>query len=195
MQAPKATQPQPVKGKCNATNRNATLCKRSAGAGTGHKGVGACSKHTGCTPNQEKKGARDLATAFVIGQLGAQAPIDPLDAAVKAVELAHGSVEYWRSRILTHIERGDDHPTDVDIMGYRDALQDLSRMTDMANRAGVADRLATMDERFIEQVTLAFEEAMQLVKLEADERMKVVRAFADRLKPMQGRELGPGADD
>lgn len=193
MQATKVKQ-QRVKGKCNAKTRTGTLCKRSAGAGTNHLGTGVCSKHGGCTPNHERKGARDLATAFVAGQLGAQVPIDPLDAAIKAVELAHGSVEYWRTLILKAIEK-DEQPTPIQSEGYRMALQDWARMTEAANRAGVADRLATMDERFIEQVTLAFEEAVQLVKLEADERTKVVRAFADRLKPMQGRELGPGASE
>jgi hypothetical protein len=33
---------------------------------------------------------------FVIGQLGAAIEIEPLDAALKAVELAYGAVEYWR---------------------------------------------------------------------------------------------------
>jgi hypothetical protein len=33
---------------------------------------------------------------FVVGQLGASVELDALEASVKAVELAHGTVEYWR---------------------------------------------------------------------------------------------------
>jgi hypothetical protein len=188
---------QRVEGKCNGKTRKGTLCKRSAGAGTKHLGTGSCSKHGGCTRNHETKGARDLATAFVVGQLGAQVAIDPLDAAVKAVELAHGSVEYWRSLILEAIEAGGE-PTLIQTDGYRLALNDLSRMTDAANRAGVADRLATMDERFIEQVTLAFEETMQElareIKVAAAQRALFVKRFGDRLRPLEGRELARAAD-
>lgn len=183
----------PEKVLCGGTKRNGKPCELPAGFGTNHVGTGRCKFHLGSTKNHEAKGARDLATAFVVGQLGAQVPIEPLDAAVKAVELAHGSVEYWRTMILDAIENGGDPPPYLSD-NYRLALSDLARMTDAANRAGVADRLATMDERFIEQVTLAFEESLQAIKIEAKERAKVVKLFAARLRPLEGRELGRAAD-
>lgn len=175
---------EPIPGNCNATTRKGTLCKRTAGAGTNHKGMGACSKHLGCTANHERKGARDLAAAFVVGQLGAQAPIDPLDAAVKAVELAHGSVEYWRTLILEHIEEGNDQPLPSHVSGYRDALQDLSRMTEAANRAGVADRMAALTERAVDQVTLAFEQTLMAFKDTVDQEMRTAmgKVFGGELR-------------
>jgi hypothetical protein len=170
---------------CGARTRRGTACKRPAGWGTGHLGTGVCVRHGGRTRNHETKGARDLATAFVVGQLGAQVPIDPLDAAVKAVELAHGSVEYWRTLILEAIEKGEN-PSDVHTAGYRDALQDLSRMTEAANRAGVADRMAALTERAVDQVTLAFEQAAMAMKLDAATRAIGVKVFAEVLAKHEG---------
>jgi hypothetical protein len=78
---------------CEARTRRGTLCKRPAGWGTGHPGRGRCVKHGGKTRNHEKKAAREEAREFLIGQNGVAMPVEPLDAAILAVELARGTVE------------------------------------------------------------------------------------------------------
>lgn len=179
---------------CEARTRKGGLCKREAGWGTGHVGRGRCKLHGGCSPNAERGAAREEAYEFILGQNGAQAPIEPLDAAVKAVELAHGTVEYWRAELAKAYE-AEEAPTPVVVEGYRMALQDLSRMTEAANRAGVADRLVQISERWVDRLALAFEEAAQAMKLDAQTRAVGIAAYRKALAPLEGETLALAPPD
>jgi hypothetical protein len=130
---------------------------------------------------------------FCIGQLGAAAPVDSLDAAVRAVELANGVVEYWRVELWEAIKEERD-PTPTQIEGYRMALNDLARITKLANDAGVADRLAQIDERFAQQLTLAAEEMLAAlakigVTLTNEQRTVAAAAYAGALRRLEGEPI------
>jgi hypothetical protein len=172
---------------CEARTRAGKLCKLPAGHGTRHVGRGRCSRHGGKTPNQEKKAAREAARDFLTGWNGIAMPVEPLDAAILAVELARGTVEHWREKLLDAYVKGDEPPPSTH-ESYRIALQDLARMTEAANRAGVADRMAALTERAVDQVTLAFEQASIAMKLDAATRAIGVKVFAEALRRAEGDE-------
>lgn len=167
---------------CDAPKRGGGTCTRPAGWGTPNK-KGPCKNHGGAAPGVIKHHARAEAYEFIRGQPGAQVPIDPLDAATKAVELAHGMCEYWREEIADALV--EEKPvTHTMLEGYRAALQDLSRMTEAANRAGVADRMAALTERAVDQVTLAFEQTLMAFKdaIDPEVRSAMGKKFGDELR-------------
>jgi hypothetical protein len=67
-------------------------------------------------------------------------------------------------------------------------MQDLGRMSDAASKAGVAERLIAITERIAEQITLAFEEAAQAMKLDAKTRAVGVEVFARGLARIEDQQ-------
>lgn len=176
---------------CNAPKRGGGLCTRPAGWGTPNR-KGPCKNHGGRAPGVIKHHARAEAYEFIRGQPGAQVPIDPLDAATKAVELAHGMAEYWREEIANALV--EEKPVTPKMLeGYRMALQDFDRMTASANRAGVADRMAALTERAVDQVTLAFEQTLMAFKDTIDQEMRTAmgKVFGGELRKAEATPAAP----
>ena len=117
----------------------------------------------------------------VVNQQLQHIEIEPLDAAVKAVELAYGAVEYWRVELYeAALAERDATPTQVE--GYRMALTDLARESKLANHAGVVDRLAQITERMSEQLTLAAERGLaELARAGADADCRAAHGLRSRL--------------
>jgi hypothetical protein len=170
--------------KCGARNRNGTRCKRRAGWGTDHVGTGRCSYHTGATINGRKAAAKQEALHFTRYALGAEAPIDALDAQVLSVHLANGVVEFWRAKLAE-----SDQPSQATMIGYNDALAQLNRFSRNAIESKVAERLARISERQAEAIVLVCEAGLAALiaaglKLSNTQRTAfakgVERALADR---------------
>jgi hypothetical protein len=76
------------------------------------------------------------------------------------------------------------------------ALTDFGRMTEMANRAGVADRLAQITGRMAEQLSLAAEAQIAAlvkggVKLTDEQRTIAARAYAQAVRRLEGEAVEP----
>lgn len=85
-------------GLCGAKNRQGQPCRRSAGWGTGHLGVGRCKAHGGATPNHELAGAVQLARREA-AVMGRPLSISPSDAILECIQIAAGEVSYASERI------------------------------------------------------------------------------------------------
>jgi hypothetical protein len=178
---------------CNARRRRGGRCHLPAGWGTRHVGRGPCRKHLGNVPNVIRHHARAEAMEFVVGQLGAAVQIDSLEAAVRAVELANGVVEFWRVELWSAVQEQRD-PTPTQIEGYRMALTDLARITKLASDAGVADRLAEITERTSEQLVIAAEQGItELARtgltLTVEQRTMFARGYAEGLRRLEGQPI------
>jgi hypothetical protein len=173
---------------CGARTRSGDECRKSAGWGTPHPGRGRCSLHLGCTPDHVRRAARQEAMEFVVGALGHEMDIDPLDAALMAVRLAAGSAAFWRHRLADGYERGEE-PTPTQIEGYRAAVTDLGRMSKSAMDAGVAEKLAEITERMAEQIGLAAEEAVAAIHLDAERRTIFVCRFTEALTRLESDSI------
>jgi hypothetical protein len=177
----------PVK-QCGATTRAGAECRKSAGWNTPHLGVGRCSLHGGCTPDHVKHAARQEAMEFVVGALGHEMDIDPLDAALMAVRLAAGSTAFWRYQLADAQAKGEEL-TSMQIEGYRMALTDLSRISKSAIDAGVVEKLAQINERMAEQIVLAAEEALAAIQLDVEQRTIFAQRFAEALARLEGEPI------
>lgn len=98
---------EPPDGKCGADTRSGKPCRRKAGAGTGHQGVGRCSNHLGATEKNERVAAIYLAKRE-LQVMGLPLPIHPIDAILQCVSIAAGEVQYASDRIA---ELKDDDAT------------------------------------------------------------------------------------
>lgn len=146
-------------GNCGGTKKSDGLpCTKPEGWGVEGATRGPCKLHGGTLPNVIKHHARAEMAELVAGQMGAVIPIDPLEGAQLAVGMAHGMVEYWMVELAKGHET-DAGPSQRAIEGYRVAVKDFAHVIDLANKAGVADRLAQISERMADQITLACEAA------------------------------------
>lgn len=83
---------------CGSKTRRDTPCRRGAGWGTGHPGVGRCKLHGGASPRAEVAGAVELARRDTL-VMGRPLEIDPSDAIFECVRIAAGEVDYASDRI------------------------------------------------------------------------------------------------
>lgn len=83
---------------CGAKTRSGGNCKRRAGAGTNHLGVGTCSKHLGSTSREEVAGQVQLARREM-AVMGRPLPIEPHQAILECIRIAAGEVAYASERI------------------------------------------------------------------------------------------------
>ena len=73
--------------------------------------------------------------------------------------------------------------------GLDAALDRQAKCAKAALDAGVAEKLVQITERFAEQLTLAFEEAAQAMKLDAARRAVGVEVFAATITRMEGEPI------
>lgn len=86
---------EPTPGKCNARTRGGGRCRRPAGAGTDHLGVGNCSNHAGATRNGAAHAARELfqrQARELLARLGEPEPL--INPVLRLQELA-GEADRW----------------------------------------------------------------------------------------------------
>jgi hypothetical protein len=86
---------------CGAKRRQGEegqTCRRPAGWGTDHPGIGPCKLHGGSTPAHKTAAAVTQAKRDVV-LFGARRDIHPAEALLELVQWTAGEVDYWRSRV------------------------------------------------------------------------------------------------
>jgi hypothetical protein len=151
-----------------------------------HPGRGACKLHGGSTPNGIKHAQREEALAFARNTVRAEVADDPLDAWLQAVRLASGAVAYWRVQLHGH---QDGEPPEYLREGFQDSVLNLAKVSKAALDAGAAERRAKITERMAEQITVAAEEALGAVQLDAEQRTIFVQRFAEALTQLEGNPI------
>lgn len=87
------------KPRCGADRRHDQgPCKRGAGAGTDHPGVGRCSWHGGCSPTGRAAAAEAVARKAV-ETYGLPRDISPTDALLEEVRYSAGHVAWLRAKV------------------------------------------------------------------------------------------------
>lgn len=152
-------------------------CQRPAGWGTPYK-TGPCINHGGALPNVQKHHGRLAALEFARGQLGQELDMDPLEGLAVAVRLAYGVVDSYRHQLL-------DPDNTVDNLEYMKVLTDYTNICKVTVGAGVAERQIKIVERMAERITLAAEEALGTLKLDAAQRAVFAQAFGAALSRLE----------
>jgi hypothetical protein len=90
---------------CGGETRKGGKCRRPAGWGTPHQGVGTCKLHAGNTPAAVLKGMVELARREQ-QVMGMPLSIEPQDAILECIRIAAGEVAYASERI-SELEASD----------------------------------------------------------------------------------------
>jgi hypothetical protein len=176
---------------CGATTRSGGACARPAGWGTDHAGHGPCKLHAGSTPTVRRRYAQEEAIEHARVALDEIPEIDPLDAALVNVRIAHAVVAFHRAKIASLETVGSE-----DIGALEAAVVMSQRVVDMALRAGVAERLVDAAERVGEQIALVCEEGLAAltsagVQLSNTHRVVYAEAIAAGLRQLESEPLDP----
>lgn len=152
---------------CGAKRRQGEpgeTCRRPAGWGTDHVGVGPCKLHGGSTPAHNTAAKTTQARRDVV-LFGGRRDIHPADALLELVQWTAGEVDYWRHRVhlldeheltwgVTRVkEGGDDRGTTQEAkpnVAYSmlvDASNRLERYSASALKAGVDERRVRLAEQ------------------------------------------------
>lgn len=174
---------------CGAATRSGGKCKRPAGWGTEHSGVGRCKLHGGATPNHEKSAA--MATARIMGE---EMDIEPHEALLWCVRLAAGEIKYATTQIA-----GLEQATESTAFGAKlniwievrqRASERLASFSKMALAAGVAERQVALAERYGDMIATLVGGILGDLKLTAGQQKK---APAVVRRHMALLEAGPPA--
>lgn len=152
----------PVEGRCNAkrTDGSGALCRRYAGQGTEHSGIGQCSKHGGCTPSANTHAAK-VREHQILGpileayreRIGEHP--DPYEGMLEVVRFGWAWMRMLEARVAElHDGDGDlfldDHQGDgrphVLVAMALEARREHRRNCEAAIRAGIAERMVSLAE-------------------------------------------------
>jgi hypothetical protein len=197
----------PAKPLCNARTRSGGRCRKPAGAGTPHLGIGACKLHGGSTPPHLLAAANH--EARVLGQI---ADVEPQDALLYCVRRAAGDVAWYEAKIaaleeeeaigpptttLTTAEKNAgkekvakhtrEAPAEVHIwVRLRDqALERLARFAKMAIDAGIDERRVRSAERMGDLVAALLETVFESLDVKPAERAKVLPIVQSRMLELE----------
>lgn len=201
-EAPAATQ----SGLCGAERHSGGSCRRPAGWGTGHLGVGRCKNHAGSTPSHELHGALELARrrAVVMGR-----PIDaePHEAILECIRIAAGEVKYASDQIAeleeaelvgpvqtsrpVKLEKGAENPgvyvteygapaLHIWIKVRHEAMDRLVNYSKIAIACGIAERQVAIAESHAQEFAERMRRFALALGLEPQDP-KVRRAFRESL--------------
>ena len=144
--------------RCGAKKRQGEgTCKRPAGWGTDHVGIGACRLHGGNWPTHKKKAQREVARREAEA-LGGRRDILPAEALLELVQRKAAEVEYWTRRVRELEDQGDslvwgvtkstdesgrtkEAKPNVALEMMHEAERDLERFSSAAMRAGLEEAL------------------------------------------------------
>jgi hypothetical protein len=170
--------------RCAARTRSGGRCRRPAGHGTEHLGVGCCNLHRGSTPAHEERARRELALRE-LAVMGGVIAIEPTDALLECVHRAAGQAAWLRLKVeslapdeLLCPEAHGGSTLHTWVRMEQEALDRLARWSKMALDAGVAERAAWIAERTGDRIAAAIDEALAPLYLPHQGRAELVERFA-----------------
>lgn len=141
---------------CGVVFKGKRPCKHPAGYGTDHPGKGPCKHHGGSTPAVVTRYARIEAVEQARKWLdNDDLEIEPTDAALFNVKVAHTMVRFQRAKIQALEAVAPEDVAELDR-----ALRTAQHVTDVALKANIAERLVNIAERAGETLALICEEGI-----------------------------------
>lgn len=135
---------------CDARKKNGERCRKFAGEGTSHPGIGACKYHGGSTRNHLVAAIRvEAARRSLLA--GDPMRIDPSQAILDLVYAAAGHVAWLRGELDRH-EDASDFDAKVTLTLYNDERDRLARVAKAALDSGAAERAVSLAEAYGESI-------------------------------------------
>jgi hypothetical protein len=169
---------------CGARKKNGDKCRKFAGEGTPHAGMGHCKYHGGSTPSHIKKAAVQEAKRRVI-EFGHLVDIEPAEALLMCVRISAGQVAFIKSEL----ERGDASCFDRQVLlSHWDSERDrLVRAAKSAHEAGVQDHVIRMAESYGTQLAVTLRAVFDDLGLDAEQTARLPEVLGAHLVQLERR--------
>lgn len=146
---------------CGAKKKNGALCRKFAGEGTEHPGVGRCKYHLGNTKEHQKHAVkvtaqREAAKAqqTLLEQavnFGLILDVEPVEALLMTLRMSYGHLAWLRYEI-TLLDDKASFDARVLLRMFDDERERVARIAKMALDAGVQERQVQLAERYGEML-------------------------------------------
>jgi hypothetical protein len=179
---------------CGATTHSGGICRKSAGWGTNHQGIGKCRIHGGTAPSHIKHAARVAANEL----LGTPMEINPFDAILWCIKIRAGEVQ-WLSERMAELDK--EAWVEKTLTGKQfhlyararsAAMVDLAKFSAMAVSLGIAERAIKLAETYGELLAQYTKNLLNDLWPHLDEEGRVKAPQYVRLRLVQldqGREM------
>lgn len=179
---------EPVPGKCNARTKSGGLCRKTAGAGTEHKGVGACELHCGNTASANRSAARQIVAQRaqeILERLGRNGPTE-IGSVPRLLILAREYDDWLDATRELVRELQGDFTAETLMQGeiiraavvlYTDALERVQKLRTELVRLGLDERRVRAEEAEVALLARAVDVMLaRVVPAELHERCRGVLA-------------------
>lgn len=135
---------------CGARKKNGDKCRKFAGEGTEHPGIGTCKYHLGNARNNKLNAVKREAQRRAI-QFGEAIKVEPTEALLTVLYLSAGHLSFIRDELAA---REDKTTFDAQVLlrMWDDERDRVARIAKAALDAGVAERQITLAERYAEDM-------------------------------------------
>lgn len=183
-----------LRGKDDDGNRRIGTCRRPAGWGTGHLGIGRCKLHFGNTNESNNKAVEvkfERAVKAAIGKLEVVPVEDPLTEIAKLA----GEVVAWKDAIAQHVSflediRYDGEKTGEQVRGevivFERALDRCNTVLATMARLNIDERLAQVSEAQAQLVADALSAVLREMGLDLTQQREAKTRVAEKLRLVAG---------
>jgi hypothetical protein len=187
----------PARGVCGAVRKGKGLCRRPAGYGTDHPGVGRCKQHGGNSPAGIKAAAVIIGEGSILtGKTAVGIPIEmePADALTRTIAITAGELAYCSAQIH---QLGHADVFEQDYLGRRQlnlwirerhkCIDRLARLAKMALDAGIAERQVALAEAEADRIVLVVSRLMDGLDLTDDQQQRLEQVLPTVLATLETR--------
>lgn len=135
---------------CGARRKNGQKCRKFAGEGTSHPGVGRCKYHLGNAKNHRINAIKLEAQKRAL-EFGGAIDIDASEALLTVLHLSYGHLQFIRAE-LTAIADEPSFERDVLLRAWDEERERVARVAKACLDAGVDERRVALAERYAEQL-------------------------------------------
>jgi hypothetical protein len=182
---------------CGAIKRNGEKCRKYAGEGTPHLGVGKCKYHGGNTPSHKKHAIKvkaeqeaTKAQQMLAAQFGQLVAIEPTEALMTVLHLSFGHLCWLRSELANAPDK-TTFAGQVFMRMYDDERDRVARISKAALDAGVQERTIKLAERWGEMLADLLSGILGELALTARQQAAVPAIVRRHLIAVEGREDVP----
>lgn len=154
---------------CGAKKKNGDPCRKFAGEGTEHPGVGRCKYHFGNAESHKKHAVKVEAERrmLVIGQ---EVDINPIDALLWTVRISAGHIVLIQQELEKVKNPTKSYEGQVLLRMYNEERDRLAKTSKLAVDAGVAEKAIRLAETYGEMLARLIRGVLDELKLTAAQK-------------------------
>jgi hypothetical protein len=174
---------------CGAKKKNGERCRKFAGEGTTHPGIGTCKYHLGATKAHEKHAVKVEAQRRAIA-FGQPLEIEPVEALLSVLHLSAGHLAYLRAELGEH----DDKTTfdaQVLLRMWNEERDRVARIGKACLDAGVQERRIELAERYGELLAQVLQSIFADLVLNKRQQAELPTIVRRHLVAMDNQEQRP----